>query len=194
MKGYELNVTFDCNWHCDYCIAYTHEQPKRRFEDVIKEIEELPADISSVTLAGGEPGMLSEAQIEEIMISLIEKNKIIDLMTNGLFFERYPSLIRFTDEIFYHCIEDLSQRKDIRPYPEFINQANRYYVLVAINESFDDIQYYIDKYPEIKFLILGDYRGTNLIKIKEFLRFIQYNKDKINERTLIEFATDVGRI
>jgi len=194
MKGYELDVTYDCNWHCDYCIAYTHEQPNRKFEDVLEEVENLPENISSVTLAGGEPGMLSKEQIEEIMISLIEKNKIIDLMTNGLFFEKYPNLVRFTDEIFYHCVEDLSLRKDIKFYPEFMNQANRYYVLVAINESFEDVQYYIDKYPEIKFLILGDYRGDNLIKIKEFLRFIQYNKDSINERTLIEFTTDIGRI
>jgi len=192
--NYELSVTFKCNWNCDYCISYTHAQPEKTFETVLEEINNLPDSIKSVTISGGEPGILSKDRLSIIIDNLKEKNLKIDLMTNGLFFENHPEFIQDIDEIFYHVVEDLSTKKDFKLYSDIMNKDNRYYILVAINESFEDIQYYIDNYPELDFLILGDYRGESMIKIKEFLKFINYNKDRINKRTLREFSRDISRI
>jgi len=192
--NYELSVTFKCNWNCDYCISNTHSQSEKVLESVLDEIRNLPDDVKSVTISGGEPGMLSKDNLGTIISMLKERDLRIDLMTNGLFFKNHPEFLQDLDEIFYHVVEDLSSKKDFKLYANIMNKDNRYYVLVAINESLKNIQYYIDNYPEIKFLILGDYRGSNMIKIKEFLKFISYNKDRINKRTLIEFNRNISRI
>jgi molybdenum cofactor biosynthesis enzyme MoaA len=46
-----LNVTEKCNWKCHYCIADTHNAPKRSFEDVMKDAENISDDVYEVVFS-----------------------------------------------------------------------------------------------------------------------------------------------
>ena len=190
----ELNITFNCNWNCDYCISDTHKQKEKSIESVIKEIDEFPEEVRSVSLSGGEPGLLPKKHIDIIIKKLKEKKLTIDLMTNGLFLERYAEYIEYIDEIFYHCVEDPSKKDSFKKYADIMSKENRYYVLVITNENFDDVQYYIDSYNDIKFLPLIDHKNNNIVNINKFLRFLNYNKDRVSDRSLIELSRNIGTL
>ena len=48
---------------------------------------------SEVTFSGGEPGILNRKQLELLIKILKDKNCVIDLLTNGLFFKRHMPLV-----------------------------------------------------------------------------------------------------
>jgi organic radical activating enzyme len=185
-----LAVTYKCNWNCDYCLVNTHKRKPRKFDDILKDIESFEEN-SSVTISGGEPGMLTETEVQIIFERLREKNITIDLLTNGLFFEKHSQYMKYIDEILYHCIEDLKERKPIIKY--YYN--NMYYVMVITNKDLDkmsDILWYFKKYPEIKFLLSPDIKAGERIHINKFLKLLKEYPENINERTKNEFVRNIS--
>jgi organic radical activating enzyme len=167
----------------------THSKNPKNFEDILKEIESFEKN-SSITLSGGEPGTLLETEVKIIFDKLKEKNITIDLLTNGLFFEKHPQYMKYIDEILYHCIEDLSLRKDIKKY----NYDNLYYVMVITNKDLDkmsDILWYFEKYPEIKFLLSPDVKPGERIHINKFLKLLKNYSNNINKRSKNEFIRNI---
>lgn len=185
--GYELAVTYKCNWNCRYCVTSTHTQPEKDFNRVINEIENI--DVDNFTLSGGEPGVLKRSQIEAIIYKIKEKNATIDLLTNGLFLKKYPDLIHNFGEIYYHCIEDMNIKDDIILYD---NIDNIFYVLVITNDrDYENVEYYINRYPEIKFVLYKNNKKGEISSISKFLKFINEYKDKINyEKSKLSIAMD----
>lgn len=102
-----------CNWNCDYCIAGTRRsqnksQPKI---DLKKKIQDLSKFQNvSISLTGGEPGLLSQPEWEEILMNISDSNEI-HIMTNGLFFDRLDlsaTLKNKITSISWHFIENLN--------------------------------------------------------------------------------------
>lgn len=200
MKSYELAVTNECNWNCKYCLVDTHNKKPLVINKVIEKIKQLPDNIS-VTLSGGEPGMLNEEDLLNVIELLESKNCVIDLVTNGLFLFRYEKYTSRVNEVLYHCIEDidvfLKENKKIKlfdkkPHGNF----ELIYVIVVLFEDFESgrIQKIIDLYPEIKFMLSPNKLITENKIFNSFLEFIHKNKEKIHERTLSEFIKNKIKI
>lgn len=145
---YILPITYNCNWFCDYCIVDTHNQKPIPISTILLNIRKIP-DNSIVHIEGGEPGMLDKKNLIIILNKLKEKSISVFLNTNGLFLKRYPELVdQYIDDVLYHCIEDVSSRKDIVLY----EIANVTYMLIATDDTIHDIIYYLEKYDIIFFV------------------------------------------
>jgi len=187
--NYELVLTYQCNWSCGYCIVDTHEQIPREIEEVLSEIETYQEN-TSVTLGGGEPGMLTKASLQIVINKLKEKNITIDLLTNGLFLTKYPELLNEVDEVFFHCVEDLKLKKDI----ELFDKDNLHYILVASTDNLgEDLEYYFNKYPDIEFVISANVKPGERVQINKFLTFIKKYPNNISKRTMVEFIKNTAK-
>ena len=180
---YDLFVTYSCNWNCDYCIVDTHNNYKN-IEDVYREIENIKVS-SRVCILGGEPGMLSEEQVSKIIGDLQDKNCTLELMTNGLFLERYPQYIESFDYILYHCSEDLED--DIKIY---YNDNIEYQITVTDN-NFKNIDSFFKQYPDIKFRVFGASKGPinkpgNFLSMKNKVKLAREYKDHITKESIIK--------
>jgi len=184
-----LVLTYQCNWACEYCIVDTHDQIPKEMNEVLAEIETYEEN-SSVTLGGGEPGMLGRADLQIIFNKLKEKNITIDLLTNGLFLKKYPELLIEIDEVFYHCVEDLTLKKDI----ELFDKDNLHYILVASSDNLgEDLEYYFNKYPDIEFVLSANVKPGERVEINKFLTFIKKYPNNISKRTMIEFIKNTAK-
>lgn len=178
MRNYCLTVTYKCNWHCPYCITDTHSR-HIDYDDVIKNIDNVPVG-ARVSLSGGEPGMLKEWQLKEIIGKLRERDCIIQANTNGLILKR-PNIVELIDFIFYHCSEDLDIDDEVnKDYKEKTE-----YMVVVTDDNIDKLQAFLDKHNDIHISIFGAKEvpvkgksGERLSK-KNCIRLIQEFKDYI---------------
>ena len=185
---YKLPITFACNWNCSYCCVDTHNQPEVDYQTIFKTIGQYPNN-SVVHIEGGEPGLVDESTILRILDKLNNKNCEILLNTNGVFLNRYPELLNNFVSIIYHCVENVSTRKELRYY----THSDIVYMLVFDKiEQLDDIIYYIEKYKDIKFFVSWD-----VIKpqrhIKEILQFINKYKNRITKDSITYLLNPGGR-
>ena len=190
MKQLELALTFRCNWFCDYCVADTHNQPERTFDQVLEIVNSVEPG-TEVTLSGGEPGLLKRQQLEQVITLLKDKGCPIDLLTNGLFFKRHAPLIKEFGKIHYHCVEYLPG--DIE-FPN-ISHDNVIYGLVVTTSNFIDgsIHIMINKYPHIKFLLLPDVRSQKKVNLNIMMKFFEQHGGKVHPGSLQEFLTVISR-
>jgi organic radical activating enzyme len=189
-KEVELALTYKCNWHCDYCISYTHSQPFLPFEEVLKRTKKIEPG-TEVTFGGGEPGLLKRTQLEELIKILKEKNCPIDLLTNGLFFKRHMPLVHEFGKIHYHCVEYLPGEIE---FPD-LNLKDVHYSLVVVDENFinGSIHNMIERYPHIKFLLLPDVRPQHKINLNLMMDFFGEHGHKVHPDSLKEFVTVISR-
>ena len=94
-----LILTERCNWKCTYCdcrgkrhINLTHF---REDIDIINKYHEY----DTVTFSGGEPGILSKYEMEEVFY--IFRDKKIHVFTNGKMFDH--NIPDNVEKIFVHC-------------------------------------------------------------------------------------------
>lgn len=137
---YILPITYNCNWKCKYCIVDTHNQKPLNIDKVLENIKSIPCN-SIVHLEGGEPGMLDKKDLMIIINNLQLQHCKLFLNTNGLFLEKYPELLHYMEDVLYHCIEDLSSRKEIVLYNDVT------YMLVVDDDTLEDLEWYLNKYP-----------------------------------------------
>jgi organic radical activating enzyme len=192
MTEIELPLTNKCNWHCDYCVADIHNQPELPYEEVLRRVH-LIRPGTEVTFGGGEPGLLKREQLEEIIRILKDKDCVIDLLTNGLFFKRHMPLISVFGKIHYHCVEYLPD--DIE-FPDLQKDYDHiFYALVVTNTNFLDgsIHEMIRRYPHIKFLLLPDVRSQKKISLNLMMKFFDEHGHKVHPGSLQEFITVVSR-
>jgi organic radical activating enzyme len=190
--GVELIVTFKCDWTCEYCLVDTHNQIERPFSEVREDaINIVPG--TEVTFAGGETGMLPRRHLVELINILKSKGCDLDLLTNGLFIKKHEPLLEHFNEVWYHCVEYLTDEHSIT-YPE-LDQSKFVYILVAIDDDLESgsLARMMDRYPHIKFLVLPDNRRSHRVSLNAFRSFMKTYKDRVHERTMSEWLIDLGR-
>jgi len=148
---YDLYITYKCNWFCEYCIIDTHNK-KKEIEEVYREIINIP-DGSRVCIMGGEPGTVEKLHIDNIIYKLKEKNCSLELMTNGLFLERYPEHIDSFDYILYHCSENLDS--DFKRYKD----KNIEYQITVSDNNFKNLSSFFKKNSDIIFRVFSASKG-----------------------------------
>jgi organic radical activating enzyme len=146
----ELVVTWLCNWKCDYCSVDTHNRPKLSMEEVKKKLEKIPENYT-VTLSGGEVGMMKRFDIEFIVEELKRKNCKIHINTNGLFIKKYRDLLHNFDYVLYHCSENLNLDDEII----IDSDLNIHYLLIVTDKNFERLEPFLNKYPKINFNLVA---------------------------------------
>lgn len=96
-KNLCLTITTTCNWDCKWCIAETNlnasPENKRKWDSnlLIKAsntLDRIPADkYSSITLTGGEPGLVPKDLLICFLRKGYNKGLNIDINTNGTIFK-----------------------------------------------------------------------------------------------------------
>ena len=143
-----LTITSSCNWDCKWCIAETNlsanREKKRKWDSnlMIKAsntLERIPVDkYNSITLTGGEPGLVHKDLLIDLLRKGYSKDLIIDINTNGTIFKwfndyvdayvwRNPAMdanwIEAIDTIDWHVAPDLTFDLDhFKIYNRTINQ------------------------------------------------------------------------
>jgi len=184
---YSLNITYQCNWTCTYCIIETHEQPERTIVDVLKHLPSIPRG-SGVSLSGGEPGLVSEADIRLILWQLAGKECPVDLLTNGLFLKRYGHIKAIMDKIgtvHYHCVENLLD--DIE-FPD-LDQAKVDYQIIVNDYNYENLSEFLDRYPSITFSIVPS-KNIEVLNKKKAFNIIKNLRHRMTDRSISEFFED----
>lgn len=150
--SYCIAVTYKCNWFCDYCSEDTHNKSCSREELEAKLNEIVP--VSDVAVTGGEPGMLDEAGMDFVITELKKKNCYININTNGVFFKKHKKWCNEVDSFLYHCSENLDIEEELY-IPDFIPLEKITFQLTITDDNVDKLEAYLDKYPDIKFLVFG---------------------------------------
>ena len=192
-NSYTLYLTYKCNWMCDYCSEDTHNRNEVSVEDIQRKLDEIPEG-SDVSITGGEPGVLTSDVLQMVFDQLTAKKCIISVNTNGTFFKRHQALCNIPDSFLYHCSEHL-QDEEIY-IPDFVPREKISFQLVVTDQTYHRLSYYIEKYPDIKFLIFGadsiqydrGRRGTGLSRTNGFKVYNEY-KDKIHPDSYIHLIT-----
>lgn len=190
---YTLYVTYKCNWFCDYCSEDTHNRNEVTVEDIKRKLAAIPAN-SDVSITGGEPGVLKTEVLQMIFDDLQAKNCWINVNTNGTFFRRHQELCHIPNSFLYHCSEHLDD--DEIYIPDFVDPTKIDFQLVITDDTYHRLDYYIEKYPNIKFLIFGADRvqydkkrtGKGLSRENGFKIYQKY-KDRIHPNSYIYLIT-----
>jgi len=188
-SNYSIMVTYKCNWHCNYCITNTHEQPDISFYELKKKVDSIPPN-ERVSLSGGEPALLDKDSMYYAFYTLRDKGCIINVNTNGLFFEKYPELVPQCDNIYYHSTENLDKEKGIKLY-DSIDYDKTDFMMVVTDKNMQNLEWFLDEYPDILFKIQGASEsmvmgkmGDKLSKING-IRIYQKYKDRIHPESYI---------
>jgi sulfatase maturation enzyme AslB (radical SAM superfamily) len=191
--NYTLYLTYKCNWVCDYCSEDTHNRNSVSEDEIRQKIDTIPNG-SEVSITGGEPGVLKAELLSWVLTELKNKECIINVNTNGTFFKRHPKLCAIPDSFLYHCSEHLEDEEIY--IPDFIDKNKIDFQLVITDGTMHRLEYYINKYPDIHFLIFGaDYvnygkgrMSTGLSRKNGFEIYRKY-KDRIHPNSYIYLVT-----
>lgn len=183
-EEYIINVTERCNWDCPYCIVKTHTSPKRSFESVIKDISDLPYGCD-VTLSGGEPGLLTEEQMDTVFLLLKENDSIpVDICSNGLFLEKHSKHLDKVKTVYYHCVTSLND--DIKMY----DFENTEYLIVVTKEELHLLDGFLDRYPDIRFNMKPAEKYGELSK-RQMLELYKHYRHRMTQDGVDDFFSRV---
>jgi organic radical activating enzyme len=161
-------------------------------EDLRRKVESLP-DNCDVAITGGEPGTLKRDVMEWLLKRLKEKGCFINVNTNGTFFKKHKDLCHIPDSFLYHCSEHLED--DEVWIPEYVDIAKIDFQLVLTDETMNRLEYYVNKYPNIKFLVFGadNIIGKGLKRENGFKIYTEF-KDRIDPNSYMHLITTCWEI
>jgi len=146
MNDYAINLTNKCNWNCSYCISDTHNAKDRPLKVILNEMSKVKKG-STFSLCGGEPGMLSEKDMDKIFEKAKEMELLpLDVLTNGLFLKKHCKHLKDVDTVHYHCVESLKDDVIVYEVPE--NVTLDYTVVITGNE-YKLLDKFIEKHKHI---------------------------------------------
>ena len=100
-------TTLDCNKNCTYCGSkdILNKDENVSVINIANEIIKYPP--KRITLTGGEPALLKE--LPEVIEILSKNNISVNILTNGLLYNKLPHNIEFIDRIGYsvNTLEDI---------------------------------------------------------------------------------------
>ena len=165
MNNYCLTTTWECNWDCPYCIVDTHSQKQITIEQIKQKLK-LIKPKSTVSLSGGEPGMLKEDNLKFIIDELLKKECEITVNTNGLFFKKYHKFDKYIQSYLYHCTENIDNDIII---PEKIDLNKIDFMIVVTDNNMTNLKSFLEKYKDLNIKVFGADKCTVNGKEGEYL-------------------------
>ena len=97
MNIFEIEITYKCNWNCEYCCVQTHTKKALSNEEIINNLKKssnnfIDLNGGALTISGGEPSLADSELIKEIYNLSKEHNFQLSLNSNGriLYPKVYP--------------------------------------------------------------------------------------------------------
>mgnify|MGYP000642054616 CR=1 FL=1 len=193
MKNYCLMATYKCNWMCDYCITDTHNQNDITNEIILAKLNDIDND-SEVSISGGEPGLIPKERLDMIIASLRAKNCIINVNTNGRFFNKFPDYYNKIDNFYYHVSENMDINDNIIDVDDPDNKIE--HMLVVTDNNMHNLDAFLRRYNQYEFTVnaaisvpVNDKAGTKLSKFNA-IKIYQKYKDIIHKESALFLLED----
>lgn len=145
-----VGLLTQCNWCCDYCIAYNNEK-KIDESQIIKELYPIRSKLKKLWISGGEPGLLSE-NFWSNLLKYVDFN--IKVCTNGTFISNnlYSKFEDRIDELMIHCVKDLDDDIDSKVLEVYRKNKNKISMNIVIHrKNVSKIKDFIERYEDINF-------------------------------------------
>lgn len=156
IDDYCILLTRKCNWNCSYCAVDTNNPKYKETtrESIEYMLNNIPENITEVSLAGGEPGLASKEIVEYAVMSLVKQKKKIFVLTNGEWFKRYSYLNKYISLFSWHIMEDIVPIKVDIPSKLDIDKTE--FIVVATDKNIDKLDECMTLNPFINFIIGAD--------------------------------------
>ncbi|AYF45772.1 hypothetical protein BALOs_2783 [Halobacteriovorax sp. BALOs_7] len=149
---------------------------------------------ATVSLSGGEPGLIDPKTMEKVFEHLVKLNCTIDVFTNGLFIKRYgDKYLQYIDEVLYHCVETLDQEIE---FPD-MDEEQVTYVIIVTNDNHHMVDDFLDKYPHISFKLACNMKHGQTLNRGDAFKLFMRNKKRISEdsfETLFRYHCDCNLV
>ena len=159
MNIFEIEITYKCNWNCEYCCVQTHTKKALSNEEIINNLKKssnnfIDLNGGALTISGGEPSLADSELIKEIYNLSKEYNFQLSLNSNGRIF--YPKVYSiFKDimkdiEINWHVSENCKWFEDIHWILSLIEKdsLNVQPMLVVTNNNVINLDNFMDKWTK----------------------------------------------
>ena len=191
MNIFEIEITYKCNWNCEYCCVQTHTKKALSNEEIINNLKKssnnfIDLNGGALTISGGEPSLADSKLIKEIYNLSKEYNFQLSLNSNGRIF--YPKVYSiFKDimkdiEINWHVSENCKWFEDIHWILSLIEKdsLNVQPMLVVTNNNVINLDNFMDKWTKTtKILIVpASNPYTGRIYLDKNHQKVIYNKYK----------------
>ena len=191
MNIFEIEITYKCNWNCEYCCVQTHTKKALSNEEIINNLKKssnnfIDLNGGALTISGGEPSLADSKLIKEIYNLSKEYNFQLSLNSNGRIF--YPKVYSiFKDimkdiEINWHVSENCKWFEDIHWILSLIEKdsLNVQPMLVVTNNNVINLDNFMDKWTKTtKILIVpASNPYTGRIHLDKNHQKVIYNKYK----------------
>lgn len=136
-KMFEIEITYKCNWNCEYCCVQTHTKKAFQNEEIINNLKKssnnfIDLNGGALTISGGEPSLADSELIKEIYNLSKEHNFQLLLNSNGRIF--YPKVY----PIFKDMIKDIEINWHVSENCEWFD--NIYWILSLIEKDSLNVQ------------------------------------------------------
>lgn len=190
LKNLCLTINTQCDWDCSYCIAETNLSAKnitKKFrkneetifleaKDFIRNLNtsKLKDQLRSITLTGGEPGLLPSNKLLDLIGTAKNQGITIDINSNGRIFKllkepKFEEVASCISSIDWHLFPNL--HSDLNSIKDKLNKVAQKALLIKVDSFLELIEYAKTNFDiEIRPLILLTKEDTqNQELIKNFL-------------------------
>jgi organic radical activating enzyme len=123
-------------------MSATHLRDEPKQEDIFNYIDNFE-EYSTVSISGGEPGLVNLEFMKKIIFKLEQKKCEIDVNTNGEFFKKFADLDKYINSYIYHCSDKLIEDSIYIPK---VDDSKIVYAITVNDTNIDNLETFIQMF------------------------------------------------